>query len=153
MTELTIRPLEDADRPGWQDLWAQYNAFYGREGKTALAPEIVDEAWARLLSDAEPVHGLVAVRDGALMGLVHIVFHRNLLRVPDTCYLQDLFTVSAVRGEGIGRRLIEAVGERCRAHGVGDIYWHTHSGNDVARALYDRVATNTEFLVYRLKLD
>ncbi len=153
MVDLVLRPVRGGDKAGWQDLWAQYNAFYGREGDTALPASIVDATWDRLLDEGEPVFGLVAERGGILIGLTHFVFHRNLIQIAETCYIQDLFTAETARGLGVARKLIEAVGCACRARGVGDIYWHTHSSNATARALYDRIATNTDFLVYRLPLD
>ncbi len=153
MTDLLIRPVRDGDRACWQDLWAQYNAFYGREGNAALAADIVDTTWHRLLDDSEPMYGLVAELDGALIGLTHFVFHRNLIRISETCYMQDLFTAEIARGLGVGRKLVEAIGDACRMRGVDDIYWHTHSSNARARELYERLALNTDFLVYRLRLD
>ncbi len=148
-TPVSIRPLRHEDRPDWQDLWAQYNAFYGREGDTALDEEVVTTTWTRLISDEEPVYGLVADLGGELVGLTHFVFHRNLIRIADTCYMQDLYTAEAARGHGVGRKLIDGVADACRARGVKDIYWHTQSENQTARGLYDRLARNTDFLVYR----
>ena len=37
---ILIRPLLPSDLAAWKPLWAGYNAFYGRVGDTALAPEI-----------------------------------------------------------------------------------------------------------------
>ena len=39
-SSLLIRPPVAADYPAWKPLWDGYNAFYGREGPTALAEEI-----------------------------------------------------------------------------------------------------------------
>ncbi len=144
-----IRPLGHSDRYAWEKLWADYNAFYGRAGDTALPAEVVDASWARLLDPLEETHGLAAERDGELIGLAHFIFHRNMIQIAKTCYLQDLFTASHARGLGIGRSLIETVCEYCRANGITDIYWHTHAENVLARTLYDSVAHNTDFLVYR----
>jgi len=58
-----------SDKPAWMTLWAQYNAFYGRDGDTALSREVVDTTWRRLLDPANPVGGLVAVSEGTLVGL------------------------------------------------------------------------------------
>ena len=69
---ISIRPLQHDDYAVWQDLWAQYNAFYGREGDTALNDEIVATTWKRLMSDEEPVYGLVADLDGTLVGLTSL---------------------------------------------------------------------------------
>ncbi|MEO0819742.1 MAG: GNAT family N-acetyltransferase [Pseudomonadota bacterium] len=146
---MAIRGVAPGDRADWADLWAQYNAFYGRVGETALSAAVVESTWARLHDPAEPVHGLVAAAGGRLLGIAHYVFHRNVIRIANTCYLQDLFTLETARGRGVGRALIEALGAECRRQGVRDIYWHTQTDNAAARALYDRLATDTGFLVYR----
>jgi GNAT superfamily N-acetyltransferase len=69
-------------------------------------------------------------------------------RVELTCYLQDLFTVEAVRGRGIGRSLIEGVYAAARASGVKRVYWQTHESNAAGRLLYDKVAKHLGFVVY-----
>jgi GNAT superfamily N-acetyltransferase len=148
---LQIRPPVLEDRSDWTRLWAAYNAFYGRAGETALSAEVVETAWHRVLDPGSPVAGIIAEQHGRLVGLAHVVFHANLIQIADTCYLQDLFTDPEARGNGIARALIKGVEDVCRNRGVQDIYWHTHEGNDVARRLYDRVAQNTEFIVYRMK--
>ena len=144
-----IRPLKPDDRPGWETLWAAYNAFYGRAGDAALPVDVVETSWARLMDPQEEVNGLVAERDGELIGLAHFIFHQNMIQIAKTCYLQDLFTAPEARGLGVGRALIEKVSEVCRSKGIHDIYWHTHTENALARSLYCSVACNTEFLVYR----
>jgi GNAT superfamily N-acetyltransferase len=98
------------------------------------------------------VHGLVAELDGALVGLAHYLFHRSMILVEPTCYMQDLFTSQAARGRGVGRALIEAVYQQAGAAGATQVYWHTHAGNVTARRLYDEVATDTGFVVYRHRL-
>lgn len=147
---VAVRPPEPEDRRSWESLWAQYNGFYGRKGNTALSQSIVDSTWLRLLDQDEPVFGLLAVQAQEVVGLVHLVFHRNLIQIADTCYMQDLFTDPHARGGGVARALINAAGELCRGRGVSDIYLHTHMENHVARKLYDQVSRNTEFLVYRI---
>ena len=104
---LLIRPVRPADYAQWLPLWDGYNAFYGRAGATALDPAITATTWARFFDAYEPVHALVAERDGALVGLVHYLFHRSTTAIAPSIYLQDLFADEAVRGGGIGRALIE----------------------------------------------
>lgn len=146
---LTIRPLAEADYDAWLPLWDGYNAFYGREGATALAPAITASTWRRFHAADEPVHALVAERDGRLVGIVHYLFHRSTTRLADTCYLQDLFTAPDARGGGVGRALIEAVARRAAEGGSSDVYWLTHETNTQGRTLYDKVATHAGFIVYR----
>ena len=145
---LDIRPIEPTDRAAWAPLWDGYNAFYGRAGATALAPEISDVLWQRLFDPSEPVFALVAEQDGRLVGLVHFLFHRSTTRIEPVCYLQDLFTSSEARGQGVGRALIEGVHAQARDAGAKRVYWQTREDNVAARRLYDQVARHLGFIVY-----
>ena len=151
-TEPTIRPIERADYAQWRPLWDGYNAFYGRQGDTALAEDITAATWQRFFDPAEPVHAQVAAEGGQLVALVHYLFHRSTTRLHDVCYLQDLFTAPGHRGRHIGRRLIEAVYDTARAAGSSRVYWQTQQTNAAGRALYDKVATHAGFIVYSKEL-
>ncbi|MGY2052630.1 N-acetyltransferase family protein [Methylobacterium sp. JK268] len=148
MTTLTIRSLRPDERAAWDPLWQGYLRFYG----ASVAPAVSDVTWARLHDPAEPMHGLVAEGDGAVIGLVHYVYHRSTWTVGPYCYLQDLFTAEAARGQGVGRALIEAVYAAARAEGASRVYWLTQEGNVTARALYDTLADRSGFIQYRKML-
>ena len=147
-----IRPVAAADYAQWLPLWDAYNAFYGRSGPAALPAAITQTTWQRFFDAAEPVHALVAELDGRLLGLSHYLFHRSTIHVEPVCYLQDLFTAQEVRGRGVGRALIGEVAARARAAGAARVYWLTHETNATARRLYDQVAANSGFIVYRKQL-
>lgn len=147
--DLEIRLVRQDDFAEWLKLWDNYNAFYGRSGATALAPEITHATWSRFFDGYEPVHALVAERAGKLLGLAHYLFHRSTTQLGPTCYLQDLYTSAAVRGQGVGHALIEAVYACARAGGAKRVYWHTQETNATAMRLYDKVATRSGFVVYR----
>ncbi|MHB8813781.1 MAG: GNAT family N-acetyltransferase [Steroidobacteraceae bacterium] len=147
-----IRPVRRADYDGWRCLWDGYNGFYGRAGATALAEEITRTTWDRFFDAAEPVHALVAERDGKVAGLAHYLYHRSTTRLRDVCYLQDLFTASELRGLGIGRQLIRGVYDAARAAGCSRVYWQTQVTNRPGRALYDKVADHHGFVVYSHEL-
>ena len=149
MNQIIIRPVARDDFDACKLLWDGYNAFYGRQGPTALADEITRTTWSRFFDAYEPVHALVAQDTVKVIGLAHYLFHRSTIQIAPTCYLQDLFTSEAVRGKGVGRQLIEAVYERASAVGAGRVYWQTHQSNRVAMQLYDKVAEKSGFLVYR----
>jgi len=146
---MLIRPVTAGDRTRWEPLWFGYNTFYGRTADTALAAEVTDSTWQRFLNPTEPVHALVAEFEGELVGVAHYLFHRSTILIADTCYLQDLFTAPEARGIGVGQALIRGVYGAARAAGVERVYWHTHESNETARALYDAVARDTGFVVYR----
>jgi GNAT superfamily N-acetyltransferase len=149
MTAVTVRPVRPADFAAWLVLWDGYNAFYGRSGPTALPVHITESTWARFFDDAEPVHAMVAEADGQLIGLVHFLYHRSTTLIEPTCYLQDLFTLEAARGQGAGRALIEAVYAAVKAAGGSRVYWQTHETNTTAMKLYDKLAEKTGFHIYR----
>jgi len=145
---VAVRPIARTDHEAWLPLWEGYNRFYER----TAAPEVTAMTWSRFFDAYEPVHALVAEVDGAVVGIVHYIFHRNTSMIGPTCYLQDLFTAPAARGRGIGRALIEAVYDAARTAGAGRVYWMTHETNRTAMRLYDQVAERPGFLQYRRSL-
>jgi GNAT superfamily N-acetyltransferase len=146
---ILVRQVTNEDYDQWLPLWTGYNAFYGRSGATALAPEITHMTWSRFFDAYEPLHALVAESDGELVGLVHYLFHRTTTTLQPLCYLNDLFTSEKARGKGVGRALIEAVYDKARMAGSPRVYWQTHETNSTARQLYDKVAEFSGFIVYR----
>jgi GNAT superfamily N-acetyltransferase len=150
--QIMIRSVVPEDLADWTRLWDAYNAFYGREGPTALPLETTRMTWSRFFDAYEPVHAVVAEASGRLVGLAHYLFHRSTIQIGPTCYLQDLFTAEAARGKGVGRALVGAVYDRAKAAGARRVYWQTHETNTPAMRLYDRLAERSGFVVYRKEL-
>jgi GNAT superfamily N-acetyltransferase len=146
---IVARPVTEQDYEQWLPLWDGYNSFYGRSELTALDPRITKTTWSRFFDAYEPVHGLVAEQDGKLLGLAHYLLHRSTTSLQPSFYLQDLFTIEASRGKGVGRTLIEAVYETARHSGSPRVYWQTHETNLHAMKLYDKIAERSGFVVYR----
>ncbi|MCH8466741.1 MAG: GNAT family N-acetyltransferase [Roseinatronobacter sp.] len=139
------RPVTRADKPRWAMLWQGYLAFYD----TVLPPEVYDATFeAFFADDPHSPRCLVAEDNGHVLGLVHYVFHAHCWRPEGVCYLQDLFTDSTARGQGVGRALIEAVYHASDARGVSTVYWMTQDFNHTARKLYDSVGQVTPFVKY-----
>lgn len=146
---IRIATLTPDDRAAWLPLWHGYQAFY----KVALGDAVDTETWQRLMDAHEPMFALGAFgADDELLGIVHGVLHRSTWTHGPYLYLQDLFTVPAARGQGIGRSLIEAIYARGQAEGAGRVYWLTHESNHDARMLYDRIADNKGYIQYRKDL-
>ena len=142
---LKIRPLMAEDRTDWGQMWGDYLSFY----ETDVAPEIYETTFARLIDSTNPVqNALFAELDGAAVGIVHYIYHAHNWRAENVCYLQDLYSKEAVRGQGIGRALIEAVYGAADANGTPSVYWMTQDFNENARLLYDRIGTLTPFIKY-----
>ncbi|MBV7393433.1 GNAT family N-acetyltransferase [Mameliella sediminis] len=145
-TALTVRPLRAADEPAWRELWTAYLAFY----ESSVDEPVYASTFARLLGDdPRDFNALIAELDGRPVGLTHYLFHRHAWKIEEVCYLQDLYALPEVRGQGIGRALIEAVYARADAHGAASVYWLTQEFNSTARQLYDRIGSVTPFIKYQ----
>jgi GNAT superfamily N-acetyltransferase len=140
-------PLEKGDRARWELLARGYKAFY----RTEISDAEVERAWQRLVA-GDPVHALGARVDDTLVGIAHFFFHPTVW-LADACHLQDLFVDPVARNRGVARALIEAVASTARERGAFRVYWHTHTDNATARALYDKVARHIGMIRYDLVLD
>jgi GNAT superfamily N-acetyltransferase len=140
-----IRDIAPADRDAWFRLWAGYNAFY----ETAVAPQISERTWQRMLDRDVPLFGRVAEVEGRVAGFSLCVLHEGTWVDAPVCYLEDLFVDPARRGQGVGRRLIADLIALARSRGWSRLYWHTRADNP-ARKLYDEFATADDFVRYRL---
>ena len=139
-----IRPARESDFAQWLPLWQGYQEFY----RARIPEEATRITWKRFFDETEPVHCLVAERDGKLIGLAHYLFHRSTWLAEDACYLNDLFVDPSGRRSGVARKLIEAVYEAADSRGAPKVYWLTHESNAAARLLYDQVAGHRGFIQY-----
>ncbi|TWB27393.1 acetyltransferase (GNAT) family protein [Nitrospirillum viridazoti] len=148
--EIKIEPIGPDDEAAWRPLWDQYCAFY----QVSVDSAVTTTLWARLQDPNSAVKALVA-RDaaGRIMGFCHYVLHPNTWGTSLICYLEDLFTDPASRGQGVGRALIERLVVLGREQGWGRVYWHTQETNATARRLYDSVTDGADgFVRYVIRL-
>ena len=142
---LMIRPLQANDRKAWSRMWTDYLVFYDSD----VSPEVQNITFLRLIDPNFLLQNcLIAETNGVAVGIVHYIYHAHNWRAEDVCYLQDLFAEEHVRGQGIGRALIEAVYAAADANGTPSVYWMTQDFNANARLLYDRVGSLTPFIKY-----
>ncbi len=131
-------------KDGWLAMWAGYLTFY----KEDLPVAQTELTWQRLLDSEFNLHGFVAVREGKVVGLTNYSFTNSTWDAHPNIYLEDLFVDETLRGEGLGRALIEAVTDVARATGSQRVRWITHNTNTTARRLYDQMAELSEFVMY-----
>jgi GNAT superfamily N-acetyltransferase len=142
---MQISPATIEDKAEWLPLWRAYLEFY----KQALDDEITDLTFARALDKAESLNLLVAKSDGRIVGFATYVLHRSSWARDWYCYLEDLFVMENQRGKGVARALIAAVAEAGKAKGAERLYWVTDEANKTAQALYEKLATKTDFIQFR----
>lgn len=146
----TVRPVEPADLDQWRDLFSAYREFYAMQPDSA----VVERVWSWIVDDAHETNALVAVDDeGVIGGIAH---YRRFARPSSGTtglWLDDLFTRPDVRGHGVGRALIDAVGGIAADEKLSVVRWITNEHNATARRLYDTVATATKWVTYDRAVD
>lgn len=144
----TVRELSESDKSAWLTLWRGYIEFY-----KSIVPEAQYElAWTRLLDHEYNSYGFVAEVDGKVCGLVHYSFQTSTRSPINYCYLEDLFVDPVIRGNGIGRALIDAVYDIAVKSGSSRLYWNTDATNEIARKLYDSYTQESGKVQYRISL-
>ena len=147
-SSVEIKPLARADYDFWLTLWQSYLTFY----ETSLPMSTTDTTWRNLLNNDVATYGIGAWKNGTLVGFIHVVIHPTSWSSTACCYLQDLYVDESVRGQSIGRILIEAVYGFADEKGCNHVYWKTQESNANARQLYDKVASLTDMVQYRKNL-
>ena len=145
--DVTIRDAAPQDHADWLRLWNDYLAFY----KVTLADEVTEHTWARIIDPASRVSMRAAFFGDRMAGFAIHHFHDSTwVKTPD-CYLEDLFIDENIRGQGIGRKLIDDLIVICKDKGWSRLYWHTDHENTRAQKLYDSYVENDGHIRYRLK--
>ena len=147
MMSIKIRPISPADKPRWLELFKEYIVFY----ESKLSDEQYELTWERINSDFN-ITGLLAEKDGQVVGFTLYIFRPSTWEVEDFCYLEDLYVDPKVRGGGVGRALINELEKIATASGSKRLYWTTAPDNEVARKLYDKVAI-TDRVQYKIFLN
>jgi ribosomal protein S18 acetylase RimI-like enzyme len=141
---LHFRKLSTSDYDQWRALWQGYLEFYRQE----LSEEQTQLTWSRFFDDEYNLMGFVIEVDGKLAGLAHCSFTNSTwLQKPDL-YLEDLFVAPEFRRRGFGEKLILECSAVAKAAGARRLYWQTQRSNESAQALYRKVGTLSEFIVF-----
>lgn len=144
--EVEIRAVCEQDRPDWCKLFASYGHFYDQQ----MSDRVLDRVWGWLMDEDHSTNGLVAVKNGQIVGFAHFRSYFRTLTGSSACFLDDLFVIPAERGRGVGRRLIEATSVLAEKAGWDFVRWMTAQDNRQAQQLYNSVADKTEWLTYQL---
>lgn len=148
-TPVTVRPVQPADRPQWDDLFQAYASFY----KVTQTPQMRNRVWSWLHDPIRQAKGIVALADdGMLIGLAHYRHLDQPLTATIGGFLDDLFVTPAARGSGAAQALIQQLCEIGKVQGWADISWITAEDNYRGRAVYDRLASKTRWVTYEIPL-
>ncbi len=146
---ITVRPVAAGDKDAWNRLYEGYSIFY----KVTQTQEMRDRVWSWLHDPAHQTCGFVAEdADGKVIGLAHYREFARPLAAATGGFLDDLFVDPDARGTGAADALIEALKDEAGRRGWTVIRWITADDNYRARGVYDRLAAQTKWVTYDIKL-
>ena len=132
--EITLRTHRSGDM-GW--VVERHGVLYRQEyGWGALFEALVADIVAKFLRDfdAKREHCWIAERDGERVGSAFVVKEGR-----DTAKLRLLLIEPGVRGEGLGKRLVQQCIEFARRKGYRKLVLWTHANLTAARAIYTKL--------------
>ncbi len=138
----TIRAATAADVP---QILAFVRALAVYERAPAGAVTATEEGLLRDGFGAQPFYEcLLAEHDGAAAGFALFFFNYSTWRGQPGVYLEDLFVLPALRGQGIGKALLQRVAALAVARGCRRLQWEVLDWNTPAIDFYR--AMGAEFL-------
>jgi GNAT superfamily N-acetyltransferase len=148
--ELEIAPIAPEQFEELLPLIAAYQRFYEVE-------KIDDDRnrafFRRFLAPSEDGLLLGARSEGRLVGYACLYWHFSSLEACESVLMNDLFVAGSVRGQGVGRALIEAAAAVAREREVPFVEWSTAPDNETAQRLYDSTgAERSEWFSYELRV-
>ena len=142
-----IRNLNQDDFQNWSDLYKAYANFY----KVPMNAKILDTLWTWIHDKNHVVNGICFDLEGKIVGIAHYRAMPRPIKGQYMGFLDDLFVRPDYRGQKIAQKLIEYLESLSKANNWYGIRWITHSSNENAKKLYDKIANNTGFDLYELK--
>ncbi len=157
--KLQIEPIAESQYEELLPMIAAYQGFYGNND---ICTERNREFFRRFIAPSDDGILIGAWRDSEspgddrarkLIGYACLYWHFSSTRAVETVLLNDLYVDEAVRGEGIGRALIEASAEVAKKRGAHHLEWSTRPDNVTAQRLYASTgAERSEWVEYELGL-
>ena len=145
---VTIGYVTENDFEAWLPLWKGYQTFY----EVDLSDAVTQTTWQRFLDVSQDPYCIVARIGDEIVGFAHFLFHKSTWAESEYCYLEDLYVLPEVRGQQVGKQLIEHLAEIAKARGCARVYWHTQESNHRAQRLYDSIASKPGMIKYQIVL-
>ena len=144
-----IRKLERKDKENWIKLYCGYAKFY----KASMSQEILDTLWGWIHDENHIVNAICFELEGKIVSIAHYRTMPRPIKGEYIGFLDDLYVEPDFRGQKIAQKLISHLKSLSKANNWNGIRWITHSSNENAKKLYDKIANNTGFELYELKGD
>ena len=144
-----IRNLEEKDKKNWENLYNGYANFY----KVPMNRVILDTLWNWIHDKNHIVNGVCYELENKIVGIAHYRTMPRPIKGEYIGFLDDLYVDPNYRGQKIAQKIINYLKTLSKDNNWSGIRWITHSSNNNAKKLYDKIADNTGFEIYELKGD
>jgi GNAT superfamily N-acetyltransferase len=100
-----------------------------------------------------PMHLLLAVRDGGVVGMISWTLMHELYSADTRVYISDVSVNRSARGQGVGAALMAEVSTWARRHNASKMGWEVWHRNFRAMTFYERLGAsiNKESVPYVLE--
>ena len=136
--EIPVREATVEDAPAIARLLHDFNTEY--EERTPPVAELTRHA-ERMLREGEMT---VLLAGEGPEGLALLRFRPSVWTEQQEAYLQELYVVPDLRGQGIGEALMRAVLATCREHDAAWVELNTGETDVAARSLYKKLGFTNE---------
>ncbi len=136
LPNLTIAPAQPADVPAIADL------IHALADYEKLAHEVtgkVEDLAQHLFGDRPYAEALIARIDSIPVGFALFFHNYSTFLMQPGIYLEDLFVLPDYRGQGIGKALLQAVGQLAVERDCGRLEWNVLDWNSPAISFYERM--------------
>jgi GNAT superfamily N-acetyltransferase len=149
---VAVRPLEPGDMPRLLELidgLADYEKLPRPDASGRQ--RLVHDA----LSDPPRFRTLLAELDGTIVGYAIYFFTYSTFRARATLYLEDVFVLPELRGQGAGVALFRACAREAVANDCARMEWQVLAWNEPSIAFYERLGARHmhDWLPFRLDDD
>ncbi len=147
--KLNIRKAQKNDVPVILN-FIKLLAEYEKLSHEVIATEKLLEE--QIFGDKSPVQVLIADLNGKPVGFALYFYNFSTFLGRKGIYLEDLFVLPETRGQGVGKRLLQALAAQAVAEGCGRVEWSVLDWNKPAIDFYKSIGAHPmdEWTVYRL---
>lgn len=144
-----IREALPADVPVVLELIRELAAYEREPDAVEATPAMLHAA---LFGPTANAAGLLAERDGAVVGCAIYFFNFSTWTGRRGIYLEDLYVRPSARGTGAGRALIAELARRAIHAGCARLDWAVLDWNESAIGFYEALGARrmSDWLIYRL---
>ena len=145
-----ISALHPEDRTEWERLYQGYADFY----QMPMEQQTLDRVWQWIFDPHNRFFALIAKDErGFGIGLMHYREMPSPLRGAQVGFLDDLYIDPDCRGNGVVDLMFQRLQQEALAHNWPFVRWITAENNYRGRAVYDRLASKTQWQTYQMNTD